>query len=395
MKNLIQSASQATTALVSRSLQALELPSPTTLVRLAWISLGVGLVVVIVRSYIVSFSGRADAYCLGEWLINYGGGFVRRGLGGTAILQAAAVLGVSPRLVAFAILAISYALIFYALAVALARSRPTILDLVLILSPCAAFFPVIHDVAGQRKEVLMLAMMSLVYLTDMGSLRSVASYAGWAVAFSALIAINDGAIFFLPIPILMLRVVTPSTQPVGLRAAALAAPALSIFVAGYLMSSHIDINAICASTERYVKGPWCMPSEPGRFPVPVSWLRASAWDGLHSVTTRFTLLTGALTITVGILGLLPVLIAFKDDKTRLWRALGGLSLPPRLYIAACVCGVATLFVIANDWNRWFYILTSLLTLMHFTVRDLTRRAGSQLVTVGSVHGSGPRACEDS
>lgn len=222
----------------------------------------------------------------------------------------------------------------------------------------------------------MLAMMSLAYLTDMGSLRSVASYAGWTVAFSALIAINDGAIFFLPILILFLRVRTPSTQPVGLRAAALAAPALSIFVAGYLMSSHIDINAICATTERYVQGLWCMPSEPGSFPVAVSWLKANAWDGLHSVTTRFTLLTGALTITVGILGLLPVLIAFRDDETALWRALGGLPLPPRLYIAACVCGVATLFVIANDWNRWFYILTSLLTLMHFTVRDLTRSAGS-------------------
>jgi hypothetical protein len=339
--------------------------------------LAASLAVVIVKSYSTSFSGRADAYCVGEWLINYGGGFVRRGLGGTAILGVSQAFGLRPRLVLFGVLVACYALTFFALAVVLLRARTvSILELLLVLSPFAALYPVLHHEAGQRKEVLMLAMASVAYLTDAGALRSAAKYVLWSAGFAALVAINDGALFFLPVLVFYLRVLTPPAQPLGWRATALVTPALAVFLAGYLHSSHVDIEAICRTTQRYEQGLWCMPgAAPGSFPVAASWLKATAVDGVRSVLDRYTLVSGTLVVLLGLLGLLPVLVALVPDLPQLRCALRGLPVPG-FFVAAGIVGFAVLFAVANDWSRWFYILTSLLTLVHFAARDQRSGRGS-------------------
>src|ERR1700722_12241776 len=78
---------------------------------------------VLAGSYHVSFSGADDSCCVSEWLINYDGGFVRRGLGGALILGAASLTGLSPRAIVFAVLSSSYTLFFAALGAMVWRLR--------------------------------------------------------------------------------------------------------------------------------------------------------------------------------------------------------------------------------------------------------------------------------
>jgi len=327
------------------------------------------LAVVLIRSYHASFSGQADAYCVGEWLINYGGGFVRRGLGGTVILWLSQVSGWRPRAILFGTLVGCYALIFYTQAVVLRRTNnPSLLDLVLVLSPFATLYPLIHNVAGQRKEVLMLAMMSTAVLTDLGVLNTLAKYVFWSACFAALMAVNDATIFFLPLCILLLSVPTPEDRPVGLlRITVLALPAFAIFIVGYLRSPLVDLPAMCAMTGRYEQGLWCLQAPAGSFPVAADWLRATAWDGFHSVLARYTPSTAGSVILLGLAGLLPVTLALSKQETHLRRTLARLTYP-RLYVASSLFSLLLLFAVANDWTRWFYIVTSLLTLIYFAAR---------------------------
>ena len=324
---------------------------------------------VVVGSYHVSFSGADDSCCVSEWLINYGGGFVRRGLGGTLILGAASLTGSSPRVIVFTLLAGSYTLFFAALGAMVWRLRKVdYLELFLVVSPFAALFPVIHRVAGQRKEILMLALAALAGATGLGRLDSVAKYLCWSLMFAVIVAIHDGSIFFLPLFVLYFAVMTPRRYPIGYRALALLLPAGLVFILGYFRSTHVDITAICAAMSAAAKGDWCAPGSAAA----ASWLGASALDGIRAVIRGYSESPGpALALLAGCVGLLPVVIALRRERARLQSAIG--DLPFRQgFLWLSGFGIAIVFCVAYDGNRWLYIITVMLTLTHFAARGEDR-----------------------
>jgi hypothetical protein len=338
------------------------------------------LAVIIANSWSVSFSGRADAYGAGEWLINYGGGFVRRGLGGSAILWAADISGFRPRRILFAILVTCYVMTFLPLVLIATRERElTLLDLLLTVSPFAALFPAFHFVAGERKEILLLALAGIAYVTRLGRLDSAAKYLFWSAALAVAIAVHDGLIFFLPLFILYLRALTPPNEQIGYRAAWIVMPAAGVFLAGYAYSSHADIAAICSTLQRHEPGTWCVQNAPGEFVFAASWLRATAADGVRSVLNRYTALSALRTLLIGSAGLPLIALAWLRDCSRksadsLYRGADLLFSP--WYFGLCLASMAVVFAVANDWNRWLYILSSLATMTYFAVR---RRAARELL----------------
>jgi hypothetical protein len=115
---------------------------------------------------------------------------------------------------------------------------------------------------------------------------------------------------------------------------------------------------------RYETGDWCTGSESTHH-FAAAWLKASATDGMHAVATQFNangLL--ALTLSGGALALLPIGIALRADSVALTRALQ--DRPWRMsFVWLSLLALVPLFAVASDWNRWFYILASLLTFIHF------------------------------
>lgn len=331
--------------------------------------LAAALALVIATSYRVSFSGADDSCCVSEWLINYGGGFVRRGLGGAVILRVADLTGLSPRLIVFTILASSYTVFFTALAAMVWRLRKIdYLELVMVISPFAALFPVLHRIAGQRKEILMLALAAIAGVTGLGRLDSIAKYLCWSLLFAAIVAVHDGSIFFLPLFVIYLRVLTPPRYPMGYRALAILLPSAGIFLLGYLRSTHVDIPAICAAMDAAAKGDWCAPQMGKGTPYAVAWLGASALDGVRSVIRGYTDSPGPfLALLAGGIGLIPVAVALRRDAAGLRVAVADLPFR-QLFLWMSALGMAVVFCVAHDGNRWLYIITVFLTLMHFAAR---------------------------
>jgi hypothetical protein len=118
---------------------------------------------------------------------------------------------------------------------------------------------------------------------------------------------------------------------------------------------------------------------PGQFVFAASWLHATALDGLRSVVDRYSLRSGALTLLIGSAGLPPLGVALARNLATATRPARDLLLSP-LFLAVCLISTAIVFVVGNDWNRWLYIVTSILTMMHFAIRCRAQEESAAIVT---------------
>ena len=100
----------------------------------------------------------------GDWLINYKGGFVRRGLSGELILVAGRVLHVSPLLGAMLLPLLFYGVTYYTAGQLFALSGRELWEWAALLSPATLAFPVLDPTGAYRKEVIFLASLGLLLL---------------------------------------------------------------------------------------------------------------------------------------------------------------------------------------------------------------------------------------
>jgi len=101
------------------------------------------------------------AFALGDWLINYHTGWVRRGLSGEIILWLARLLGVSPGLVVWLVWVVTYGAFFSLVYWAWAAQKEKWPFLLLIFSPLLFTFPLQVE-AFPRKEILSFLLLFLL-----------------------------------------------------------------------------------------------------------------------------------------------------------------------------------------------------------------------------------------
>ncbi len=104
-----------------------------------------------------------DAWQTGDYLINYEGGFIRRGLIGQIILSIASDQS-SVLWLAFGIQIGALAVVTVAAFALFLRTNMTAGWLALLLSPAFLLFPGLDPVGGTRKELLVLAVVALFAL---------------------------------------------------------------------------------------------------------------------------------------------------------------------------------------------------------------------------------------
>jgi hypothetical protein len=125
------------------------------------------------------------AYPIGDWLVNYSDGFVRRGLPGELILLAARTAHVPPPWIAAAVPVIIYIAFLsgvYRLAAPLRRDA---LWFAMLFSPAALTFQIINLLNALRKEVLLLAALTATIFL----LRKATSAAVLSLTIAALFAV--------------------------------------------------------------------------------------------------------------------------------------------------------------------------------------------------------------
>ena len=95
-----------------------------------------------------------NVYQFGDWLMNYQGGFVRRGFFGEIFFRIYEITNISPPLIILIFLFFLYLLFGIYFFKLLKKVQFNHLIIFSLFSPLAFFFPVFNSVASAKKEIL-------------------------------------------------------------------------------------------------------------------------------------------------------------------------------------------------------------------------------------------------
>jgi hypothetical protein len=110
------------------------------------------------------FAGACDGFVIGDWLINFDDGFVRRGLSGFLILGFSDLLALKPNFTVMwvqILITISYLVTFFFL---ISRKKIDIWLFILLLSPATLLFPIFQPHSMGRKEIILFLLFTLYLL---------------------------------------------------------------------------------------------------------------------------------------------------------------------------------------------------------------------------------------
>lgn len=304
-------------------------------------------------------------WLLGDWLINYEGGFVRRGLAGEVFLLLGRLFHVSPIWFAIATyisLSILFLLSLRSLALASSMS-PWVLALV--VSPAAISYQVIHGTVAFRKEVLFLAGLSLFCVLIRKLTKSDATIAILLTAFLGACVLSHEALFFY-CPYLFAALLL-SGRGLGRCLRIFAVPFAAGGVALLLCSQHLGnaevASQICSSLGyniSFVKESTGLCAG-GAIPY-LATSRAAAGAETLDMIVHYQFLW--VFPCYALLALLPAI----GESVRLLRADAQAEIRSRVWVVWIAAAVSFLFTLvlfryAIDWGRWISIHISCITIL--------------------------------
>ena len=121
----------------------------------------------IVAKYLINLYYCAqicNGWVIGDWLINFSAGFVRRGLGGYLIIHLANLIGLKPSFCTMLIQAVFCLTYMSTLLFLIYRKEITAWFLLILLSPATLLFPINEKLASGRKEVILFTLFALYVL---------------------------------------------------------------------------------------------------------------------------------------------------------------------------------------------------------------------------------------
>ncbi len=320
-------------------------------------------------------------WILSDWLINYQGGFVRRGLMGQIIFLLTSWLHVSPLLLAVVVAMIGYVVISWSIWKLMANSSWRLWVLAAFVSPALIGFTVTAR-GGFHKDVLFLASLAvlLVMMLRKGVNAWILS-TFITVACSFCILSHEPLFIYLPYMLAALAIGVGEIK----RVAAIAlVPVLFAMASFYAVATHHGddhtVAAICDSIGKE-NAALCNGSI-GNLSHSSAYARKETVD--ESTLYHYYRIYPAM----GLLALLPIAMGFVD----LWSCA---SLRRDLNLLAATAAISfvmslSLFYYATDWGRWIYMHLFSMFLILLFLDDRRQSNPRTAVSVRGIEGGTAR-----
>jgi hypothetical protein len=312
---------------------------------------------------------QADPWAIGDWLINYHAGFVRRGLTGEVALGIGHALHFSPLVVVSLMQFACYAAVFYSVHRLLINTRLSFWAATLVLSPATLGFPILEQQGGFRKEIILIGGLGILILL---TLRRPARNTLLVVYTSLLIVVcvlsHESLILFGAYIVAALAIGLGDIP----RALKLSIVPAVLAVVALILVSHHPGNAqmardICSSL-----------GYPATIPPPAPCSGSIDYLGRNLTYAREQLFIYYRTFhyqyiypVLAALALLPVALAYRS----LWRQ-PAVRRSLNIIAAAALFSFAAsspLFYYALDWGRWIYIHVFCIMLLLLLVEHLRQK----------------------
>ncbi|HEY4010452.1 MAG TPA: hypothetical protein VGM11_09905 [Acidobacteriaceae bacterium] len=309
----------------------------------------------------------APSYLIGDWLINYTQGFVRRGLMGQIILLLGHALHIPLPWMAVIIQIAIYSVFLYGVYRLAAPLRRNLLWYCLLLSPATLPFMILNPGNGCRKEVLLFAALPSVILLTRRGLSALALSLSIGALF-AVMMLSHGAMFCcLPYFFAAIAVVTRDLKYMAkVSVGPFALAGLMINLARLYPGNMAVAMGICRS----VGGRWINIDDTRD--LCAGAIRHLSWTVEHSRSEELqNLHFWPLYAVLAILSFAPHIIAL----VRMYRR-DHLHFEVKVIASAavlCALTSAPLFYLTIDWGRWIHMQAVCLLVV---ILAAAHRAGS-------------------
>lgn len=296
-------------------------------------------------------------WVIGDWLINYQGGFVRRGLIGEGIFRLSAVLGINPDRLVILVHIMCYT-VFFGFAFLLLRQQKVLWRYFpLIISPAIFLFQIYDPQGGYRKEILFIAV--LAFLVWAAKSLSEQTFVRWfyavLLAYPAFVLSHEVLIIWLPILLIVYTGTVPFTRKRLLILGTLCALSVLALMASLVFRGEPNTAAAIAFS---LRGAGYM-----NLNAAIAALAASPAQGLEM--TKSFIAKGDYWVNYP-QTLVLASLAFIPVRTRLVALFTPKS--AALFLVSLV-GTALVMTVAADWGRFLYVLVISLFLLSFLTEE--------------------------
>ena len=332
----------------------------------------VGATAVVTLVFVLLNARAAHPWIIGEWLINYSGGFIRRGLLGQALLLLQRATGLPLVSLTGGLQMLLYAAFSASLLPLLRGLRWSLPLLALLLSPATLAFTVLDPPTSARKEVLLfLALSLLVYTVRFRRPRKWQLALTISIVAPLLVLTHEALAVFLPYLLLPLLLSTSDFREAA-RLALLPLLLTALALAFIVMhpGGSREAAAVCESVGGHLDqrpGGLCNGAI-AYLPLTPAEARAETLRAIrvYHYPSRYSLPILLSALPIGLLLARRLRAEGWERATSLLLVLIGVSLLASL----------PLFVVARDWGRWVEIHATCLLLL-FLLLECPQVAATQ------------------
>ena len=315
-----------------------------------------------------------NIWSMGDWLVNYQGGFVRRGLPGEVAFLAGHLFHISPSWLVLCMQCTCYAAMFFSFYRLLIGLRLKLWTTAILLSPATLIFHLMEYPSGFRKETIFLGGLGVLVLILLRGTKSDAWISAYTTVFVAIcILSHDAPILYGGLLLAALAIGLGTGQRL---LKVLIYPAICTFcMLALTLTHHGDRNTsrqICTSMG-YDVGPEALPHPcEGEITQIGLTLREERSEASYTHPAyHYSRIYPALIF----LACVPFLLAFPA----LWRWKQGRPLLKILLfgIVLTVCSTCVLFYMTIDWGRWVYIGVFGVSLLLMMIENMRQSSPDQ------------------
>lgn len=319
-------------------------------------------------AFLLLSSPTTHPWNIGDWLINYQGGFVRRGLPGEIFLSLSRTLGIEVTLLVVIFQLLLYLIFFICTYRLVFFSSFSALNVALIYSPAFMLFTVNNSEGSFRKEVLFFAFFSClcVYLAAKKGQIPASVFISISIFASMIVLSHEMLLFYLPYVFIAFFVFNGgfSKKWGGIIFALAPALLVGVLVVIFGRGNDLIVIEICDSLTSNAPEN-CTGSGSIAFlskNVNEAHEIVQSWNG--SETRTVYLLSFFLSISPITLHFFskPVKTYLKDNHNYYWLLIG--------LITTLICSVPLLWFV-GDYGRIIYIHVSSLTLLALLINRKT------------------------
>lgn len=307
-----------------------------------------------------SYEGYAthSGWKIGDWLINYQGGFVRRGFIGEFIYKISLYSQINLGLIVFWVQISFYFLFFMFTYLSLIKHKSLEAYWLLIFSPFVFYFQVFDIAGGFRKEIIFIAILAfLVWSANKYETKKLERIFYITLLLYPLVILSHEMLaLFLPYILIAYRVKIPlNKNRTLLLLSLLAISAMAFFLAIFNAGDKNTVISIISSLSALEYTP-----KAGA----IDWLAKTLEHGLNLVKTgmeKFNYIKiFSVTIILSLLCFMPIsykLNKIFSDKINLF------------LLVVSILGSIALAAIAWDWGRFIYVNLVSLFLILLIIED--------------------------